>query len=581
MFIRVKSTPNSPRKSVQIVESTRNNGKVSQKIVRHVGIALDESEEQKLRDLALEIISKIQKERIHSSCQLSLLDQPSEQEIQDYIAKKPGRPKRKNIEDILPTSQVTLDDLVEKTRIVEGVHEIAGTVYDDLYANVIKGKRQAAILKDLVMARLVAPCSKFKSQKILLKQFNIDHDLDAIYRVMDKVYDNIDMIKQLTFNNTKNLFPDGIDVLLFDVTTLYFESVTTDELRKFGYSKDHRFNTTQLILALATNSEGLPVGYELFEGNKAEVSTLIEAIESWEKIFSVGKVCFVGDRAMMSKDNVKLLESKGYDYIIAMKLRSISSELKTCVFNEKNYNLTAMGDDLGWIGEFDYTEKKPRTNDLSQNITDESKGSVKRLIVSYKSSRAKKDAKDREQIVDKIRKRLSGDADTKKLISNSGVKKYTTITDSAAKLDDEKIAKDAEWDGFHGVLTNLDDSHEAISILSRYSSLWRIEESFRINKHTLKMRPIFHWKPERIKAHISICYMTFSVLRNMEYKASLRQKVTVNNLIEELLHVQSSIYIHKKTKDLYRMPGAFSNTARKIYKAFDIERPLDASIYLP
>ena len=103
--------------------------------------------------------------------------------------------------------------------------------------------------------------------------------------VFNKSSPSINKIKELTFKKTQSLFPDGVDLLLFDVTTLYFESVEVDALRNFGYSKDHRFNTTQVVLALATNQDGLPVGYELFEGNKAEVGTLLVAIESW-KTFS-------------------------------------------------------------------------------------------------------------------------------------------------------------------------------------------------------------------------------------------------------------------------------------------------------
>ena len=95
----------------------------------------------------------------------------------------------------------------------------------------------------------------------------------------------------------ESLFSQGVEVILFDVTTLYFESIETDELRKF-YSKDHRF-TTQVVLALATNPQGLPVGYELFEGNKAEV----QAIDSWNGFLRIESVCFIGDRAMFSKNN--------------------------------------------------------------------------------------------------------------------------------------------------------------------------------------------------------------------------------------------------------------------------------------
>lgn len=563
MFVRVKSTPNSPRKSVQVVESVRKGDKVSQKVLRHVGIAMDEQEEAKLRALAQEeVIPKLMKAQQESSPQLQLFPSASEEEIFRALQKGVGRPVKKRIEDILPTGQVTLDDIVEKSRVVEGVHEVAGKVYDDLYGNFLKNKREKKILKDLVLARLVHPASKNKTQRILLNQFNIGHDLDAIYRLMDQVFEHIDTLKQITFMSTKNLFPEGVDLLLFDVTTLYFESTTTDELREYGYSKDHRFNTTQIVLALATNSAGLPVGYELFEGNKAEVKILVGAIESWRTLFEIDGVCFVGDRALMSKDNVELLEKHGYQYIIAAKLRMLPKALKTEILSEKNYYPMVMGNTFSWVGEFSHQGR--------------------RLVVSYKKKRALKDAKDRQRILDKILKRLSGGNETKKLISNQGVKKYTKMGASKTELDEDKIAQAALWDGLHGIMTNIDVSEQkAESLLSRYGQLWRIEESFRINKHTLKMRPIFHFKPTRVQAHIAICFMSFATLRHLQYRVQLRQKVSVEVILEELLHVQSSIHEHKVTKDLYRLPGQFTHTARKIYKAMDIERPLDASIYLP
>ena len=123
--------------------------------------------------------------------------------------------------------------------------------------------------------RLANPSSKLKSQSLLEKRYARTHDLDAIYRLMDKLFPQIEALKKLTFEKTKKTIPGTIDLLFFDCTTLYFESTQTDELRAFGYSKDHRFNTTQVVLALATNSDGLPIGYELFEGNKAEVKTLL------------------------------------------------------------------------------------------------------------------------------------------------------------------------------------------------------------------------------------------------------------------------------------------------------------------
>jgi len=560
MYIRVKTTPNSPRKSIQIVESVRVGNKVKQKIVHHVGIALDEREEQKLKDYGLELIAKITSQREKDSTQKSLFE-TSEADVLQHAKKKLGRRSRKNIEDILPPSQVTLDDIIEEKRVVEGVHDIAGAMFDEMYHDLFKGKRSYQLLRDVVLSRLIYPCSKRRTQEKLAKHFDKSHTVEMIYWMMDQVFSKIDQIKQLTFNKTKNLFPEKVDLILFDVTTLYFESVEVDELRNYGYSKDHRFNTTQVVLALATNQDGLPIGYELFEGNKAEVSTLAAAIQSWKKLFKIDSVCFVGDRAMFSKDNIALLESLNYQYIIAAKLKSLPDKLKVDVLDEKYYEPTILNNEFAWIGEFEYQGQ--------------------RLITSYKSRRAMKDLKDRQRVLDKLKKTIGKKGNPKKLITNQGVKKFVNVDeDATVTLDESKIDKAAQWDGLHGIMTNIrEDSPE--SLISRYAKLWIIEESFRVNKHTLEMRPIFHWAPQRIHAHIAICYMTFSVLRHLQYRVNLTQKISIDTILDELMNVEASIYIHKRTQDRYRVPGVYSNYARKIYKAFELERSLDATVYIP
>jgi transposase len=559
MFIRVKTTANSPRRSIQICENFRQGDKIKQKIVHYVGIARDEDEEQKLKNYAQELIVKIMLERAKKSPQQSLSGM-SEPNVTDYLKLKAGRPRRKNIEDILPPSQVSLDDIEEESRIVEGVHDIAGKMFDDMYAGLLDSKRSQERLRDVVLSRLVYPCSKRGTQQKLTKHFDRHHDLNMIYQMMDKLFNHIGKMKQMTFLKTQSLFPDKIDLLLFDVTTLYFESVEVDELRKFGYSKDHRFNTTQVVLALATNQDGLPVGYELFEGNQAEVTTLIAAIESWEKLFNIESVCFVGDRAMFTKKNMDLLKLHQYQYIIAAKLKKLPLKLQEKIFEEGYYRPAILNKDFAWIGEFEYEQE--------------------RLIVSYKSKRALKDRHDRQRVLDKVKKRIGKKANPNNLITNQGVKQFVTRDENAAiSLDENKISAAEEWDGLHGIITNIrEDSPQ--SLISRYARLWVIEESFRINKHTLEMRPIFHRVPPRIHAHVAICYMTFSILRHLEYRVNLTQKISVNEILDELLNVQASIHIHKKTKDRYRVPGYLSNNARKIYKTFGLERSIDATVYL-
>ena len=132
----------------------------------------------------------------------------------------------------------------------------------------------------------------------------------------------------------------------------------------------------------------------------------------------------------------------------------------------------------------------------------------------------------------------------------------------------------------HGIVTNIHGT-KSKELIIRYGNLWRIEEAFRINKHNLSMRPIYHYKPERIKCHIAMCYMTFAILKLIQYQTQLTQpRFTIDNIIETMLSVQSSIHTHKITKDQYRIPGAISHEATALYRAFGVKRSRDAEIYL-
>ena len=559
MFIRVKSTPNSPRKSIQIVESYREGLRVRQRIAHHVGIASDEKEIEQLKALACNVIIEIKKKKLAESDQPSFNFNEHPDDLTEMLKieteKQKGRKARKKIEDILPVEKVTLSDIVEEKRIVEGVDEVLSPFYDKLGFNqLLSSKKANQRLKSLILARVVEPHSKRKLHKKLINQYDQTYSLDAIYQLMDKLYPKIDLMKSQVFHRTQSLFPSGISLMLFDVTTLYFESVETDELREFGYSKDHRFNTTQVVLALATNEKGLPLGYELFSGKTAEVTTLCLAIEKWRTFLPIESICFVGDRAMFSEGNLKMLEEKGYSYIVAAKLKSLNSKIQSDILDSSRYEL---------------------------NNTAEFELKHRRLIVNHSESRDFHDKKKRQTLLDKVNKTLKNTKKTDRLISNSAIKKYTTTSgQSQTQIDDQKIQQEERWDGLHGVITNIRDE-KADAILKRYRNLWVIEESFRINKHTLRMRPIFHWKKQRIETHIAICYMSFALLRHLQYEVALTQKVSPETLIAELQKVEASIFIHKETQDRYRVPSVFSQTAQKIYRAVGLKRSLDATIYQP
>ena len=156
------------------------------------------------------------------------------------------------------------------------------------------------------------------------------------------------------------------------------------------------------------------------------------------------------------------------------------------------------------------------------------------------------------------------------MISNFGYQKFIKVSsDAQISIDKEKLIKAAAWDGLHGVFTNIKDL-SAEEILEQYHGLWQVEESFRIHKHDLMVRPIFHWTPKRIKAHIAIVYMAFSLIRFMQVK--LRQngiKMSAEQVRNELVHAQTSILKHKLSGEFYAIPSKPSKKIKEIYAVFN------------
>ena len=200
-------------------------------------------------------------------------------------------------------------------------------------------------------------------------------------------------------------------------------------------------------------------------------------------------------------------------------------------------------------------------------------------MVSYKQSRADKDAHDRKKAIEKLTKKLEKSNNQKEYLSNYGYKKYLKITgQSAIELDTDKINEDSQWDGLHGVITNAKIvSNE--EILNQYNNLWNVEEAFRITKHDLKVRPVFHWVPERIRAHFAICFTAYALVKHMEYRIRLQYKKLSPEVIRQTLtHVQTSILIDINKKIRYGLPSRMTQEAKKIYQAMRVN--IDTTPYI-
>jgi transposase len=467
--------------------------------------------------------------------------------------------RQNNLSDDSPLP-VNLSKLREEHRIVTGIHDIYGSLYDDvglsqLFKMCPVSKR---VMKDIVMARLAKPCSKRSSCELLERDFGITVSLEKIYRMMDRLtQDRLNQIQDKCWQHTRGLFSEDIKIMFYDCTTLYFESFTEDELRSFGYSKDHKFNQGQILLALMVTQDGLPVGYDIFPGNMSEGKTFKQAIDRIKTRYGVKRAIIVADSGLLSKENIDFLVKENFEYILGARLRTLSSSWQEKILNHKNYKKLKKEDELLRIA----------THPYSKNRT---------LIVTHSTKRASKDCKDREKAIERLKQKLEKSKNPQSLISNYGYKKFIAVDGQVqVRIDEEKLAKESLWDGLHGIFTNISEKEMKVEeILSQYHGLWQVEESFRINKHDLRMRPIFHWSASRIKAHIGICFVAFALIRFLQYRIlqKTKENFSAERIREELYRIQESILRDKTNHNRYVVPSKPAQDAIKIYEVMNKKR---------
>ena len=567
MFVRVKRTPKSPRCTVQIVESKRIEGKVKQRIVKYVGVAANDKELVELKLLANKF--KIELEA-QGTLPLYTPEELEKLELKQQASKKINKSDKQ--EDINRSDyDVNLLDLIEEDRITKGIHDVYGKLYDELnFKSIIKDYKKfpalTKALKEIVLARVANPDSKRGSVDKLASTFGVHIDLKNVYRMMDKIDDNqILKLNELVLNQTKSLFDQKIDVIYFDATTLYFESFTEDidnpddkdeAIRKNGYSKDGKFNQPQVVLALLVTKQGLPIGYKAFSGDTFDGHTIIPALKDVEEQFKVDNIVYVADSGMFNKTNLEEFDKNpNMTYIVGARIKNMPKSIKEQVLDIDSY--TTINDNTK-VKTIDYNGKK--------------------LLVTHSIQRAKKDKFEREKAIKKLQARLKSSKSVKSQLSNNGYKKYLQLEsddkdkscDLSITLNEDKIQEDEAWDGLKGIVTNNTTlSNE--ELIHQYSNLWQVEESFRITKHDLKIRPIYHWKPSRVKAHLAISFMAYTLVRYLEHRVRLQYiKLSPQKIRTILLSVQTSIYYDTKNNSKYSMPSLMSEDAKKIYKLMEV-----------
>ncbi|MBE3579089.1 MAG: IS1634 family transposase [Caldanaerobacter subterraneus] len=427
----------------------------------------------------------------------------------------------------------------------------------------------------MVVQHLLSPMSKLSTYEIRSLYLGIpEMDLNHLYRSLDLLAENKENIENYVFDRNRTLFNMSVDVVFYDVTTFYFESVREDGFRDFGFSKDNKINEVQIVMGLLIDSEGRPIGYELFPGNTLDSKTLERSLEKLKERFNIRQVIIVADRGLNSKLNLSRIKEMGYDYIVASRLKKMPESVIEEVFDSNGYRLLTP-ELLARYKEEDEEEFRYKVIDYINRYRDE-EGQIKELkekmVITYSKKRALKDKADRERLVEKAKELLKEPARIK-ASNRRGSKRF--ILEKGEKeeycLNEEAIAADEKFDGYYAIQTSLLDL-KAEKVLEAYHTLWKIEESFRIMKSTLEVRPIFHWTERRIKGHFVVCFLAFLLERTLEYKLKTNGIMMSPNKIREALNSMMFTEVEINGQ-LYLIKMKLSEGATKILRVLRIAPP--------
>jgi transposase len=300
-------------------------------------------------------------------------------------------------------------------------------------------------------------------------------------------------------------------VVFYDVTTLYFEIEDEDDLRKTGFSKEGKHQHPQILLGLLVSTDGYPLAYEIFEGNKYEGHTLLPVIEKYKHKYQVAQLAVIADAGLLSNENIGQLQSRQYEYILGARIKNESLQLKKKVLSVKYEN----GQSAEWV-------KDEKT----------------KIIVSYSEARAKKDAANRKKGLEKLERSIANGKLTKNNINNRGYNKYLKLEgEIKITIDKAKYLDDAKWDGLKEYITNTRLSKD--EIIENYKQLWKIEKAFRISKTDLRIRPIYHRLKHRIEAHICIAFCAYKIYKELE-RQLLEKQTGLSG--EKAIDIANTIY---------------------------------------
>lgn len=423
--------------------------------------------------------------------------------------------------------QATLDfDIADKPRVASAVVKSSRsgllidtirTVYERLGFDIIDDDA----FFQLVAARLVEPTSKSDSVRVLdelgVEVVHRNTFLNCLIRAKERDYRA--QIAEKCFAHS--VATTGISLLLYDVTTLYFEAEKEDALRQVGYSKERRVDP-QIVVGLLVDRTGFPLEIGCFEGSKAETHTIIPVIKAFQDRHGVTDMVVAADAGMLSAKNLKELDDAGLRFIVGSRQTKAPHDLAT------HFRWNGEYTDDGQIIDTITPKGVKRLDPDRVKVRREPVWSAQehpdawRVVWQYRRKRAMRD----EQTLNLQRNRalaiIDGDKPAKKA-------RFVKVTDEEKAFDQKAYERAMKLTGFKGYVTNIPaGTMPATEVIGSYHDLWHVEQSFRMSKTDLRARPIFHRKRDAIEAHLTVVFTALAVSRFMQAAtgASLKKIIT-------------------------------------------------------
>lgn len=399
-----------------------------------------------------------------------------------------------------------LEKLLAKLSFTQSLETATYQFLEYFYKLIGLGRLNDQCFQDLVIARIIKPSSKRQTREFLELRLGKKYSLTKVYRILRKAFSKQykDQIEQIVQEFVTNTINPVISVVFFDVTTLYYEAFDEDDVRKCGFSKDYKHGQPQVMVALTVTTHGIPLAMRMFPGNTFEGHILLPCIKEIAARFQSDDCVVVADSAMLSKDNLDLLEEHELKYIVGARLGNLSKKLFQAIIKMPKIDKTT----------------------IRLLLTDK-----RFMTVAYSAKRARKDKHDREKQIKKAKEVL---AKPEKI---SRRYKFISLNKKEVhKLNKTLIKKAEQLEGLKGYVSNARKLEDE-KIVSKYAELWQVEKAFRMSKSDLKARPIFHTIKQSIEAHLLIVFTALVIARYVELtsKKSINKTVKILSQIKEIV----------------------------------------------